>query len=58
MALVYQKRRSIASHLSHQKAECIDTAIARAARLHRGYYPCGALQFIGAAKAGGSLEGF
>jgi hypothetical protein len=44
--------------LLHQKALCDKNAIDRAARLRCGLPPCGTLQFIRAAKAGGFLEGF
>jgi len=44
--------------LAHENAKYDGKAIARAARLQRGFHSCGALQFTRAPEGGGSLEGF
>jgi hypothetical protein len=44
--------------LPHQKAKSSHNAIVRAARLQCSFHPCGALQFIRAAKAGSFIERF
>jgi len=44
-------------YLAHLNAKESDAAIVRAARLQRGFHPCGALQCIRARKRGGFLEG-
>jgi len=55
MMLLYHEYRFL---MRKSEDNPMSMSIVRAARLGCGFHPCGALQFIRAAKAGGALEGF